>query len=301
LYLNAEPSSTGTSFRQRALADRAFERRLGDLLHAAVHEEREHLVVEVARRLDEPQARRLHRLALFRGDRQYGELATLGAVLEDVGATTDEVDDALMLLRLAEGELHGDGVRAQALADGGHVHREVGADLVHLVDEREARHAIAIGLSPHGLRLGLHAVAGVEHRHRAVEHSEGALHFDGEVDVSGRVDEVELVALALVRSGQRRPERRRRRGGDGDAALLLLGEEVERGGAVVHLAGAMDAAGEEEDAFGHGGLAGVDMSHDAEVAGEGERKGASHLRLRVSIRRAYLSRLGGEGPTMRYG
>ena len=60
----------------------------------------------------------------------------------------------------------------------------VAADLVHLVDEAQAGHAVTVGLAPHRLRLGLHAFLAVEHRDRAVEHAQRAFHFDGEVDLS---------------------------------------------------------------------------------------------------------------------
>ncbi len=49
---------------------------------------------------------------------------------------------------------------------------EGGADAVHLVDEGDARHVIAGGLTPHGLGLRLDAGDGVEHRDGAVEHAE---------------------------------------------------------------------------------------------------------------------------------
>jgi hypothetical protein len=40
---------------------------------------------------------------------------------------------------------------------------EVGADAVHLVDEADARHAVLVGLAPHGLGLRLDAGDRVEH------------------------------------------------------------------------------------------------------------------------------------------
>jgi len=58
---------------------------------------------------------------------------------------------------------------------------EVGADAVHLVDERDARHLVVVGLAPDGLGLRLDTGDGVEHRHRAVEHAEAPLDLGGEV------------------------------------------------------------------------------------------------------------------------
>jgi hypothetical protein len=66
----------------------------------------------------------------------------------------------------------GDGHHAEALAHRLEAHVEVGADLVHLVDERDARHVVLVGLTPDRLALRLDAVATVEHRDRAVEHTQ---------------------------------------------------------------------------------------------------------------------------------
>jgi len=108
---------------------------------------------------------------------------------------------------------------------------------------------VAVGLPPHRLGLGLHAGHGVERDHAAVEHAQAALDLGGEVDVAGRVDQVDLVALPRV-GGRRR--------GDGDALLAFLRLRVHRSRAVVHLARLVDDAGVEQDALGHGRLAGVD-------------------------------------------
>ena len=74
----------------------------------------------------------------------------------------------------------------------------VGARVVHLVDERDARDAVALHLLVDRDRLALDALARVEHQDRAVEDAEGALDFDGEVDVAGGVDDVDVVRLELL-------------------------------------------------------------------------------------------------------
>ena len=96
---------------------------------------------------------------------------------------------------------------------------EVGAEAVHLVDEAHAGHVVLVGLTPHGLGLGLDAGHAVEHGHGAVEHAQRPLHLDGEVDVARRVDDVDAVVV---------PEGGGGGGGDGDAALLLLHHPVHR-------------------------------------------------------------------------
>ena len=134
---------------------------------------------------------------------------------------------------------------------------EVRADAVHLVDEADARHAVLVGLAPHGLGLRLDAGDRVEHGDRAVEDAQRALDFGREVDVAGRVDDVDAVLA---------PEAGRRGGRDRDAALLLLLHPVHDGRAFVDLTDLVGDAGVEQDALGRGGLAGIDVGHDADVA-----------------------------------
>ena len=82
--------------------------------------------------------------------------------------------------------------------------RKIGAHAVHLVDEADARHAIFVGLAPHGFGLRLDARDGVEHGDRAVEHAHRTLDLDGEVDMAGRVDDVDAVLAPDSRWWQRK-------------------------------------------------------------------------------------------------
>ena len=50
---------------------------------------------------------------------------------------------------------------------------------------------IVVSLTPNGLRLGLNAALCAEDGHRAVQHAQGALHLDGEVNVARGVDDVD--------------------------------------------------------------------------------------------------------------
>ena len=56
---------------------------------------------------------------------------------------------------------------------------------------------VLVGLAPHRLALRLDAVHPVEDGDRAVQHAQRALDLDGEVDVPGRVDDVDAVLLPL--------------------------------------------------------------------------------------------------------
>ena len=67
---------------------------------------------------------------------------------------------------------------------------EIRTHPVHLVDERDARHAIFVGLPPHGFGLRLDAADRAEHRDRAVENAQAALDFNREIDVARRIDNI---------------------------------------------------------------------------------------------------------------
>jgi hypothetical protein len=98
----------------------------------------------------------------------------------------------------------GTGFDAQAVADHVDVAPEVGAGPVELVDEADARHAVAVGLAPDRLGLGLDAGDAVEHDHRAIEHPQAALHLDGEVHVPGRIDDVDAMVVPEAGRGRGR-------------------------------------------------------------------------------------------------
>ena len=196
-------------------------------------------------------------VGIFGGDFDFVELGAQLLVVPDQRLHLDDVDDALEFGFRADRP--GDDHRAGAQTIDHHVDAalEVRAGAVHLVDEADARHVILVGLAPHGFGLRLDAGDGVEHGDRAVQHAHGTFDFDGEVDVAGRVDDVDAVIF---------PEAGRRGRRDGDAAFLFLLHEVHGGGAVMDFADLMALAGVIENALGRRRLAGVDVRGNADVA-----------------------------------
>ena len=173
-------------------------------------------------------------------------------------------DDGLQDLAHALARLGRHGEDLVGLGAGELVHlelrlRHVGrrqVDLVEHGDDLEVVLDRQVGVGD-GLRLD--ALRGVDEQHRALAGRERARHLVGEVDVTRRVDEVELVVLAVARAvGDAHGLRL-----DGDAALALEVHAIEE--LLLHVARA-HRAGELEDAVGQRRLAVVDVSHDGEVA-----------------------------------
>ena len=105
---------------------------------------------------------------------------------------------------------------------------EVGAEAVHLVDEAQPRHVVAVGLAPDGLGLGLDAADAAEDRHRPVQHAQADRSTSMVKSTWPGVSMRLIVWSSPLAGGGGR--------GDGDAPLLLLGQVVHDGRAVVDLA-----------------------------------------------------------------
>ncbi len=170
------------------------------------------------------------------------------------------------------GKLHDDGLRAKARLD--HLDRavEVGADLVHLVDEADARHVVLVGLTPDGFGLRLNTGIGIENATApSSTRSERSTSM-----VKSTWPGVSMMLKRRILPSSALPERGRRSRRDRDAALLLLLHPVHGGGALMDLADLVRLAGVKEDALGRRRLAGVDVRHDAEIAVVFDRVFAGH-------------------------
>ncbi len=207
-----------------------------------------------------------------RRDVQRLPLGVLVVRIPDQRLVFDQVDHALEVVFRADGDLQRQRAGAQALDDHVDAARERGAAAVHLVDIAHAWHVVVVGQAPVGFGLRFHAGHAVEHHDCAVEHAQGAVHFDGEVHVARGVDDVDLLAL---------PEGRHGGGLDGDATLLFLLKVVRRGRrleilGVVDVDDGVLAARVIQDALGGRGLAGIDVGDDANVADVGQRCSTGH-------------------------
>ena len=217
-------------------------------------------VVDFGETLDQVIERLLGLLLIFRGDVVFDDLRAVRAFVA-VGLLVDDLDVAAEVGFGPDGKGDRHDGRAELLAHFIDDTVEIRAGTVHLVDERENRHVVFLGLTPHGFRLGLDAADRAEDGDGAVEHAEGALDLGSEVDVTGSVDEVDAMLQPEAGGGG---------GRNGDAAFLFLDHPVHRSSAFMDLAHLVALAGVVEDTLGKRGLAGVDVSHDPDVAGGGE-------------------------------
>ncbi len=135
----------------------------------------------------------------------------------------------------------------------------VGGRQVDLVEHGDDLEVVVDGQVGVGHRLGLDPLRGVDDQHRAFASGQRARDLVGEVDVARRVDQVELIVLAVA--GRVGDAHRLRL--DRDAALALEVHVVEE--LLLHVARG-DGAGALEDAVGERRLAVVDMGDDREVA-----------------------------------
>ena len=187
----------------------------------------------------------------------------------DVGAVLGRDEDDLLAR---------DGEHVLELLDD-HVRLRRGqVDLVDDGDDDEALREREVDV---GERLGLDALGGVDDEDGALAGLEAAADLVAEVDVAGRVDEVEPVRQAVAR-GVLEAHRARL---DGDALLALEVHGVEH--LARHLA-RVDGVRQLEDAVGQRGLAVVDVGDDGEVAqarlgdaGHGARASLARVRVRA--------------------
>ena len=135
----------------------------------------------------------------------------------------------------------------------------LGRGQVDLVDHGHDDQVLGEGEMDVGQCLRLDALRRVDDEDRTLARLERAADLVGKVDVAGRVDQVERVALAVARVVLEV----HRAGLDGDAVLAL---EVHR---VEHLAGhqpRVDGVRQLEQPVGERGFAVIDMGNDREVA-----------------------------------
>ena len=266
LVLERRAAQHGHEFLvQRTLADQLLQRRHVRLIAFQIGFHG--IIVLLDSKLDQTLTIFLRLVLQIVGNFDIFELRAEIFVFPYDPAVLDQIDETLQIALDTDRDVQHSRLRAETIDDRLHAELEVRAGTVQLVDEAHARNFILVRLAPHGFGLRLHAGHAVEAGHSAIEHTERTLDFNREVDVAGGVDDVDAVIV---------PEAGGCRRGDRDATLLLLLHPVHRRSAIMHFADLVGLAGVIEDPLGRGGLAGVNMRHDADVAVFFERIIAGH-------------------------
>ncbi len=201
---------------EHGLADDAIDQLQGQRLFG--QQKLHHLVAVHGDRLQHVLPSGLDVLYHVRRDRLSADGLAVVAV-EIKGLLAREINDTLKLVLAADGKLHQHGIAIELAAKLLDDLFGVAAGAVHLVDEGNTRHAVAAHLAVDRERLSLHAANGAEHEDRPVKHAEAALDFDSEIDVAGRIDEIDVEAIPLHGGSST---------GDGDSALALQLHVVHR-------------------------------------------------------------------------
>ncbi len=176
-------------------------------------------------RLDQLRVVSIEQLLGFLGDLRLFVLAGLDALLELVGFLREQIHDAVEAVRLADGHLDGNDLVREARLDLLVDAVEVGVLLVHHRDDEQHRVTPGDRLTEHLFGADFDAGRGGDHDERPIGGGEAGDRIALEVEVSWRVDQVDLGVLPL---GERRTEV------DRVAALDLFRGVIGEGGTVLH-------------------------------------------------------------------
>ena len=262
------------------LADGLLQLLAGDLLALKVllHQ----LFVVLGNSLDQNVAVLFSLLDHILGD-GLGTHIVAHVVVVDLSVHIDQVNDTAEGILLTDRQLDGHAVSVQTIMQHLDAAEEVSTHGVHLVDVHHTGDLVFISLTPNGLRLRLDTTLCGQNGHRTVQNTQRTLDLNSEVNVARSVDNVDAVTILLecdrILLGLGvRPVAGGSSGSDGDTTLLLLNHPVHRGAAIVDLTDLMVDTGVVQDTLGSGRLAGIDMSHNADISRHLKRNfsGCSH-------------------------
>ena len=117
---------------------------------------------------------------------------TQGIIVPDFCLHVNQVNDSDEVFFLADGHLNRNGVGLEPIFHHLHDTEKVGTEDIHFVDKGHTRNAIVVGLSPDRFGLGLNAAL-AQNSYGTIEDAQGTFDLNGEVDVAGRVDDVDAM------------------------------------------------------------------------------------------------------------
>ena len=192
----------------------------------------------------------------------------------------DKVYDTAEGVLRTDGQLNRNSVAVKALTD--HIENmvKVRAHNIHLIDIYHTRNLVFVSLTPNGLRLRLNTAFSAENGNRTVQNAQRTLNLNGEVNVSGSVDNIDAVIL---------PEAGGSSGGYGYTSFLLLLHPVHGRSAVMGFAHFTVYTCIEQDTLCGGCFTGVNVSHNTNISCHFKRYFSWHIFLRFAFRRVKIT------------
>ncbi|GKT92279.1 hypothetical protein Ct61P_10129 [Colletotrichum tofieldiae] len=233
-----------------------------------VEEQLGHLVVDVGELLDEFLTLLLDEVLVAAGEDVSDLDDGTAGTFKVVGLLLNQVNDALELVLGSDGDLDGGGGDLELLVDLFDGLPGVGTHAVHLVHETDAGDVVALHLTVDGDGLTLDAGDGAQDHDGAVEDTQSSLDLDGEVDVAGSIDDVDVVGF-LFSVFRLLPVSERGGRLDGDALFSLEIHGVHLGADRVlaaDLVDRLDAARVEQNSLRGRRLSAVNVGRDTDVA-----------------------------------
>ncbi len=178
-------------------------------------------------------------------------------VIPNVGFLRQQVDHANELVFGADWQNHNQWVGGQDVFHLINNAVEVSAQAVQLVYEDDTSNFGFVRIAPVGFGLRLNATGTTEYANAAIQYFQGAVYFNGEINVSRGVNNVQAVLVPLTSNSSRL---------NGNTTLSFLFHEVSSRFAIVYFTGLVDLAGELQDTLSGGGLTGINVGEDTNVS-----------------------------------
>ncbi len=133
---------------------------------------------------------------------------------------------------------------------------EIRAGSIEFVDKTNARHFEIIRVAPVCFGLWFYSGNSIKYSNSPIEHTHGALHLNGKIDVSWGINQIHAVIFPVTGCGSSR---------DSDSTLAFLFHPVHGCGAVMNFTNFVFATCVKQHAFGNGCFSRINMCKDSKV------------------------------------
>mmetsp|Transcript_11529 Transcript_11529/g.24575 ORF Transcript_11529/g.24575 Transcript_11529/m.24575 type:complete len:609 (-) Transcript_11529:113-1939(-) len=188
----------------------------------------------------------------------YNLLALLA--LEHIGLHGDQIDHSFMSILQTHRNLHRGRIQFKLISQISNNLPRIAPLSVQFVNKRQSWHIVPFHLSIHRQTLRLYSRHTAKYQNTTVQYSQSAFYLNGEINVTGSIDNVDPRVLPSTEGGG---------GLDGDALLALEIHAVHFGTHAIlpaNIVDGVDPTGVVEDAFGQCGLSRVNMGGNSNVA-----------------------------------